>query len=158
MIQYVFLYAYNPPYTVGPFSLGAHDCDIEHATLRVRKKDLRIVEMFYSAHRSTDGVWVPVEQMELHQTTHPILYIAKGSHAIYPKESVYIRIIGFANDHTSRDGIEYHPERESIVLIDKNTIWNCFNTSTCKAPVYHEWWGAENGVSTNWLGRLLGMS
>jgi hypothetical protein len=154
LIQYIFLYAYNPPYTLGMLSFGGHDCDIEHITMKILKHVLRIDEIFFSAHRSSDGRWVSRVNLEM-EYTHPILYIAKGSHAIYPRESVYFRIFGIANDHTSSKGVVSRPS--NLVVINEHTAWNCFQTPTCRAPVYHEWWGDENGTTTNWLKMILGL-
>jgi len=104
---YSFLYSYNGPKKVaGIRDVGAHYGDLEHITV-VLDQASNIKEIFYAAHSSDQGRWVKPDQVEF-EGSHPIVYIANGSHASYPKEGVVFRFYGFGNDYTNK-GLKWTP-------------------------------------------------
>jgi len=85
-LRYIFLYPYNGAYRLfGMFDVGEHEGDIEHITVRVHNITGQIIEIFTSAHRDDEGQWFGASEFDLINGTHPILYIAVGSHAVYPR-------------------------------------------------------------------------
>ena len=160
VIQYIFLYSYNGYKNVlGLFHVGGHQCDIERITVRITKETGQIHDIYFGAHTHKDGLWVKHEDIEF-DGTHPVVYIAQGTHATYSKPGTYIRYFGFGNDKTSTEGISWIPE--NVVYIDENTPWNQFRGRLgapyeCPTPLHHLWWREENGISTNWWKRLFGL-
>lgn len=159
ILQYILLFPYNGPFDVMGMAMGEHQCDIEHVTVHVSKDLDEITEIYYSAHTHKDGMWVNRDDIEFVKT-HPIVYVAKNSHAMYSEAKTYWRILGFANDHTSNDGIMWKPN--NIQYIDDETNWNQFKgylgaPKECTTPKHREWWKGENGVSTTWWKRFFNL-
>jgi hypothetical protein len=118
-ITYILFYPYNEDYDIsGLIHTGGHDADIEHVTIKICinncNKKYSIDKMYYSAHSSGEGLWTNnIEQKGL----NPIVYVAKGSHAMYNKNGYYFRYYGFANDITG-SGFYWKPE----TVIHANTL------------------------------------
>lgn len=121
-LYYHLLYNYQPSYQISfcnnPLYLGGdHQSDIETIKYRILKKDNKIQHISYYQH----GNEVEYSLDNLEKVNHQIIvYIAKYSHASYPKEGRYTRILGLANDYCSnlRDGIKWKPK----VVVDMNSI------------------------------------
>lgn len=118
-IQYLFLYGFNAPYSIGGlFSekstyfagwRGAHQADLEHMTLEFDKNSRTLLRIYFSAHGRYDGMWLDWEGRDIEREgTHPVIFISKGSHGVYPRAGVYRRALGFANDITNK-GIRWEP-------------------------------------------------
>jgi len=122
IISYTFLYAFNEPYRVLRFwEVGAHDCDIEHVTMRIDRDTRELTHVFFSAHGSADGLWLDASSVS-RVGSRPLVYVAVGSHATYPSAGTYVRIFGLANDVTSADG--YILDTNRVIVIDEQTEWN----------------------------------
>lgn len=107
-LVYIFNFCSNSSYRLGKIYLGGdHLGDIEHIRVRVDLSIMRIVKIYYSAHGWDQGAWRTSEEIEWIDY-RPVVYIAKGSHAIYHKEGTWLRIFGCANDHTEK-GLEWNP-------------------------------------------------
>ena len=154
-IHYIFLYTYNAPYKVlNCIDAGEHQSDLEHITIFVSKQTMKIESAYYSAHE--DGMWLHNSDLEM-TDNHPVVYIALGSHACYNKAKTYLRIFGFANDHTSNKGIHLKP---NVKYIDEKTNWNQYKgflgkPDNCHTPMYRGWWGHEDGKNTNFWKRFF---
>lgn len=75
-IQYWLFYPYNS------LSLGEHEGDWEHITVTVNKNET-LRSIYYAAHDSEGERFVPGEFTTI-GITHPVSYVADGSHANYP--------------------------------------------------------------------------
>lgn len=80
-IEYWFFYAYNDG-----FSIFNHESDWEHAVVTIDPNAERITKVFLSAHKG--GTSLPAGSFET-DGTHPVAYVAKGTHANYPKPGSY---------------------------------------------------------------------
>lgn len=119
-IQYLFLYGYNQPYDIsvplGTVYRGdvhdfqnAHEGDLEHLTMKMDTKTGKPVAIFYGSHGSNEGMWMyppgstgkAVNEFTV-EDGRPVVYVARGGHGNYPKEGVYTRVYGLANDHTKK--------------------------------------------------------
>jgi hypothetical protein len=125
-IVYYYFFTYNAAYRINiPFtdkcvSIGGnHHYDCEHIRIRINNNNSGILGIFYSAHSPDQGSWIKPYNIEYMERTHPIVYIARGSHASYPQPGIYLRICCAANDITSRD-IQWIPD--SIIALD-NSEW-----------------------------------
>ena len=122
---YNFLYTYNGPKNVaGLRNIHAHFGDIEHITI-VLNSDNSISELFYAAHSSSEGRWLKPKDVTF-EGDRPIVYVAKYSHASYPKEGVVFRFFGFGNDYTNK-GIKWDPQ---VVILYEDTDTVNFNKNT----------------------------
>lgn len=122
---YNFIYPYNgAKNVVGLRDVGAHFGDIEHITV-VLNSDNSISELFYSAHGSSEGRWLKPTDVTF-EGDRPIVYVAKYSHASYPKEGVVFRFFGFGNDYTNK-GIKWNPQ---VVRLYEDTDTVNFNKNT----------------------------
>ena len=111
-VNYITCYSYNRPFRVMRFlKVGEHWCDIEHQTLEL-DADLKPVRLYYAAHGGENGVWVAWDDVEK-SGDRPVVYVAKGSHASYPKAGYWFRLFGAANDQTAR-GFLWDPALEPI--------------------------------------------
>ena len=115
-IQYMFLYGFNGPYQMAlpgkKIYLNPHEGDLEHFTIELDRETKKIRRYFYAAHEINEGVKMYPHQVSQERDSnggvHPIVYIARGSHAAYSKEGVYVRVFGLADDHT-KEGIRWEP-------------------------------------------------
>lgn len=129
-LTYLFLYRDNIPSYA--FGAGKHDSDIEHVAVYVKRNDdgspdTRISQMYYSSHGVIEGTWLTGDQVKL-KDGHPVVYIARGSHADYPRlgtgiklfsDTRYVwRIFGFANDQIS-NGIGYQVTTDDLVAMPR---------------------------------------
>lgn len=85
--QYCVLFAYNGPSKLCHTCLeaGEHFTDVEHVTVRVCNETDKILSVYYGAHRYNDGMWVDGDDVQKSRTGSPIVYVALGSHAMYPE-------------------------------------------------------------------------
>lgn len=122
---YNFLYPYNGAKNVaGLRNVGAHFGDIEHITV-ILNSDNTISELFYAAHGSSEGRWLKPKDVTF-EGDRPIVYVAKYSHASYPKEGVAFRFFGFGNDYTNK-GIKWDPQ---VIRLYEDTDTVNFNKNT----------------------------
>lgn len=124
-INYMFFYGYNAVTTVlgGLIATGEHFSDIEHITVKVNTATQKIVDVYYGAHSGGELVSdFPSEN------GHPIVYIAKGTHASYPTEGLRIRYYGFGSDHTLK-AMRWSPTK-LIILFDPKYQKNQYNPDT----------------------------
>lgn len=157
IIQYIFFYAYNGPFTVCCFEFGEHESDVEHITMHVSRHTHQITKLFLAAHGYHDGQWIDLNKIKF-QDKHPILYSALHSHATYGKEGTFYRICCCANDHTKESIHKWSPH--NIILIDESTEWNQYKgylgiDNHVSTPLHQEWWKNESKKSTNWFKRLF---
>jgi hypothetical protein len=81
-----------------------------------------LTRVFLSAHGN--GMWYPTTfpSKEDKKTTidffentkHPLIYSSNVSHAMYPQPKNWKRIMGFADDITSSDGLLWKPDRVAL--------------------------------------------
>lgn len=84
---------------------GYHLGDSEKLTILDDKMG-RHCYVFFKAHSTGEGMWLPYHECELNEHQELIVYIARGSHAFYPFSGIYWRIFGIAND-LCENGREY---------------------------------------------------
>ncbi|CAM9652770.1 unnamed protein product [Chrysoparadoxa australica] len=118
-------------------------CSMEHITVRVDADAGEVLEVFFAAHKH-EGKWVPSRAFydKMHAacpyrcgppasertfltlktghnsdgaTTHPVVFCAKDSHALYPKakswsrRTVHRALPGVADDHALGTGVTWTP-------------------------------------------------
>lgn len=124
-LQYMTFYGFNAPYDIGPFKgdvmdfQNAHESDLEHITLEFDKTTQKLTRIYYGSHGSTEGMWLNANNPDIEYVseTHPVAYVARGGHGIYPREGTYVRIFGVANDVTDK-GTRWTPE---LIMVYPNT-------------------------------------
>ncbi|MFA6066837.1 MAG: Vps62-related protein [Candidatus Babeliaceae bacterium] len=148
-IYYTYFYGFNAPYDIGPFTgdlfnfQGAHEADYEHITLELDKKTKELKRIFYAAHGPAEGFWLDAHHPDVtYEGTHPVSFVARGSHADYPKVGTFLRIYGAANDITGK-GMRWTPKIVRIYAPEdarfnpKTMGWVCFPGSFGKRDVAH---------------------
>ena len=85
---YIILFAYNG--TIEP-----HLGDEEYVMIRTDGNN-NPLGMYYSNH--SGGIWVPWWEVPKNKDGHPIVYIARESHAMFPSTGMFHRALGFGND------------------------------------------------------------
>jgi len=141
-LKYCFLYTFNAPYRYA-CNQGGHVYDLEHVDLHIDSTLQHVTKMYYGAHGSKQGTWLRPDQVEWTESTHPVVYVSKGSHACYNTPETRWRIFGLANDKCARGGRVWSPEH--ITLIDENTPWNAFKGGyeaprMGSPPLRQFWW------------------
>jgi len=173
-IFYIFMYAYNGPFWLCGIpekckccSVGAHQADIEHITVEV-KKDMTchsdeerkisdyVTRVYFAAHGSHDGQWIAAKDLKW-KHGKILVYSAKHSHASYQIHGTICRCLGCISDHTG-EGYVWNPK--NIAIIDDTTRWNQYvghlgAPDHVPTPKYHSWWGNESETSTNWFCRFF---
>jgi hypothetical protein len=98
-LYYILYFPYNGPRKIlGLQDAGEHNSDIEHVTIEISKSTMEPVRMYFGAHTSTDGKWVPWSEVQKTRNTHPLVLLALDGHGAYPKAGYARRIFGLAND------------------------------------------------------------
>jgi Vacuolar protein sorting-associated protein 62 len=98
IFQYTFYYPSNP--AIGIFGqcfptnklFGYHEHDIERLTL------YQGGYIHMSAHGHTQGTWTSLLMLDEEEEGRYIIYVSRGSHAMYPRKGTVWRGFGFAND------------------------------------------------------------
>jgi hypothetical protein len=110
-VIYFIFFAYNGNLDVaGCFKAGAHQADIEHVTMRIDRTTKKLLGVYYSAHATVDGAWVTGKDIKFDDgkdgkdgVSHPLVYVAKNSHAMYSAPGTWARFCCFANDSITVD-------------------------------------------------------
>lgn len=172
-IFYIFCYAYNGPFWLcgvaesikrcACCNVGAHQADIEHITVEVKKEAYQrsdekesdlVIRAYFAAHGSRDGRWIEGKNLKW-ENGRILCYSAKHSHASYQKRGTIWRCLGCINDHTENYHVWIPKE---LVYIDDTTHWNQFSGYLGKhvrTPLRHSWWRDESRISTNWFCRFF---
>jgi hypothetical protein len=103
-ITYWFFYPYNPDVC---FTLGEHEADWEHVTVRVELDGdgvPRLHSMAFAAHGDPD--WFGPDDIAYNASGRPVVYVALGSHASYPTRGKQHRN-NVCDDHTGWTGESY---------------------------------------------------
>lgn len=126
-VTYAIVYKDNPAIGLGhcfcPTSetLGYHHGDVERITLlydmepSLRKEPLKV---YFNAHSRGQGTLLDYNACEKSPDGQLVVYIARGSHASYPKPGTYWRIMGVANDVCRNNGRSIHIST-SLPIVNK---------------------------------------
>jgi hypothetical protein len=110
-ITYFTLYAYNGDYNILNIAkTGSHPCDLEHIMLEIDPNTNTLLRVLFSSHTPKDGRWVDAKDIEF-ENNKVVAYAALYGHGLYPKQGMIIRLLGLANDYTSKD-IRWEPKVE----------------------------------------------
>lgn len=176
-LQYIFLYGFNGSFSIcscGSFSpficlkncgeslhlqcdcldctnVGSHIHDLEHITVRINKNG-ELLKVYFGAHQAKDGLWKDKNDVSFVNQTHVKVYIARGSHATYPKGGCWPRAFCTINDYTG-DGDIWFPDNVPVI---NDAIWNLWQGSydTADTPARKDWYKQEEPSSTNFWKRL----
>ena len=96
-------------------TLDFHNYDIEFITIRINKKTKKIYKIYLSQHG--EGEWISYSDISYYKKTHPIIYSAYESHAMYSKKGKFVRIYNFGTDFTD-NGYFWVPF--NLVILPKN--------------------------------------
>lgn len=116
-VRYILFFAFNSGVSLFPCcpvtSIGQHQADIEHVTLHFissendTEDNVKLSRIYFSSH--TGGEWRSIpEGIERDIGGKPIIYVAKGSHAMYAEGKTHIRFCGFGNDYCEKGLQGYH--------------------------------------------------
>lgn len=166
-IQYFLLYTYNPGVELfgscipTHYLMGKHQGDLEHVSLLIEKTTSTIEKVRYSAHSSKQGVWVENEHLPFDENGRLQVYVAKGSHAMYPFNKTVPRICGVANDIIKSNIKCNENTNEIVVLNNKKNRWlftkMYLTPDQMTAPGYRDWWRKmETNYNATWYSRLFG--
>jgi hypothetical protein len=110
-LLYIFFESYNGA-THTPLSfleMGAHDADIEHMTIRIDAATMEVMSIYLGAHQYTEGQWHEPSHLAFLNSTHPVVYASRGSHATYARAGVLQRSRSwfFPHEHTGAGAVWY---------------------------------------------------
>lgn len=161
-IQYLFLYGYNGPYHMPlpgkKIYINPHEGDFEHFTVELDKETHQVKRYFYAEHEVNEGLKLYPHQISYVTddvgVEHPLVFIARGSHASYPREGVYVRLVGIGNDATRKE-IRWEPKlirvyQNADQRFDPKTMgWLYF-------PGYYGERGVKPAYAQEWFGNIDG--
>lgn len=81
-------------------TLSPHDYDVEYVTVRVNTDTQQVHKVYMSSHGG--GSWISPNNMEMFQGSHPTVYVASHSHALYHRPGVFERMLNFGSDYTDK--------------------------------------------------------
>jgi TIR domain-containing protein len=138
-LQYWFFYYYDDRAFLG---LGKHEGDWEMIQLRVGEADVPDVATFAAGRGAQRYEW---SALEIRSDGAPVLYIARGSHACYPRPGRHARLPVVA-DHADGLGREVRPRLE--VISDQGWVrwrgrWGATrgrDAQSPRGPAFHVQW------------------
>lgn len=165
LLQYILKYRANDAYKCCGCcccDLGYHQFDSEHVSIYLDENDTKkgpiIHSMYFSAHSHEQGQWksrTEIEYMDEKQQ-RPVVYVAKGSHAMYPNGGTQWRIFGVANDKCADDvnaknALVWDVRKDRLIEIDEQTPWMKYPgymgyPDNCRTDVNMSWFRHENGI------------
>jgi len=112
---YTNLYMFNGEIHCGyVIPCGFHEGDIEHLIVQLDAHSYEPHQIFLSSHRN--GYWFPWKSIRTYGT-HPLVYVASMTHAMYPTNGYFLRCFGLLSDHT--DGkIFWKPKKIILLHVD----------------------------------------
>lgn len=152
-ITYIFFYAYNGPYRIFNLKFDNHFADFEHITTRVNT-DGELNSIYYARHGYYWGEWKNAPEIERTEDGRPIIYVAKSSHANYPKPGTYFRIFFLANDKTNK-GIKWDPNEVIDITEHSYSKYRGRWSSDQLGLPNQKWWYRENDISAKWYEALF---
>jgi hypothetical protein len=121
-ITYYMIFLNNIGYDIGCWkNVGEHLYDLEHITMKIKKYNESIETVFFSAH--SDGEMKKEKDLEW-KNSRIVVYVAKGSHAMYNRGGTIYRIWFAANDKCGQHISFSHNE---LKLLENNDNWVYFN-------------------------------
>jgi len=141
VIQYWLFYAYNN----GP--LNDHQSDIEVIQIFLDSSNSPVKALFSQHGAGENAVWGDVEKSD----THPVVYVAQGSHANYFR--AYQGKIGIENDVVGSDGKTINPDDLRLVMLGER---NSHPASQSWLDFAGRWgfWGTDEDVALGRAGPL----
>lgn len=77
--------------------LGYHKDDDERLIILTDAENVK-KHVYFNAHGRGQGMWLPYDDCLKNEDGDLVVYVARASHAFYPRPETYVRIFGFAND------------------------------------------------------------
>lgn len=146
-LQYVFMYCYNGnlPVCCGACKCGAHQADVEHATM-IFDEEQDLSKIYFSSHKSSQGEWVDRKDIAMASSHTPIIYVAHNSHANYPAPGTVFRACFAANDEADGNGLVWFPHK--VESVTDGTLWNKYvgylgSPDHCRVPSQNAWYKRE---------------
>lgn len=153
-IVYYIWFPHNGP--IGVFNSGEHVYDMEHITIRFRcaKANIQTAtpwRVLYSIHSKHMWRYWRDDDVDVSSDNRLNVYIAKGSHAMYPQSKTYYRYMGTANDTCERghvastvDIIMYDPNNKifkykSVADMDNSRNWHPRELVYGELPDYYSY-------------------
>lgn len=179
VVQYILFFSNNPGFCCCACSsqcnngfdccpkLGFHDADIEHVTIEFERFQLQPVRVYFAAHGSRQGQWIPFDECNRVKTGDAknantiLVHVAHGSNASYNDHGCYPRLCCITNDFCDdeNNGLVWDPTRLELLTV-VTPLWNQYNGTlgygSVHTPVRSSWWLHEDGQSIGWFGRLFG--
>ena len=119
-LQYWLYYAYNDQ-DRGILRTGRHEGDWEFVQLRMAP-DGAPVAMTFAQHSGAERCgWGEIETTSVDGDTAPVVYVANGSHAAYPRAGTADRPWPDPNDVADGEGLEVRPDVDEIA--DEHPAW-----------------------------------
>lgn len=154
-IVFFLYFTYNGAFNVLGISVGDHEADIEHVTLRLDLVTRQVIAIYYSAH-SDEGRWIDKKDIKFIDK-RPIVYVAKYSHAMYHTEGRQWRIMGFANDKTDF-GFAWN-DYDLTGVEEDSPRWMSYTGKWSRdgvnSVIVKDWWLTQPTKNSNWLTRML---
>ena len=163
-VQYIFFYAYNGDLLPSKAE-SAHEADMEHITVMVKKDLNTIYKVYYAAHDG-EGHWYNLQTSNgvrdgyaITTDGRPIVYSALNSHASYPWAGNWDRGNVLPHDETVDGGSVWDCRQnvtnlgeklypfEGMQWIQFSGRWGeigefSFTSGPC-GPAYQDWWDSE---------------
>lgn len=116
--KYTLYYESNPGVrlaNIGPY-VGYHIGDTEYLIILMANGQPEWV--YFSAHARIEGTWMRWRDCQLIDERTLMVYVALGSHAMYPTPGIKYRILGLGNDQCKTGGDQWVVEKYTLATLD----------------------------------------
>lgn len=153
---YVLFYMVNPGYRIMGSDFGSfHTGDVEHVTVLVDRSSEMPLRVFFAAHSQAQGQWRDVPDCEMVDGgRRPVAYVARGSHASYPKRGTWHRIFGCANDVADGLGWMWDPSDRVLPVNEQDDRMYAYYGEV-DGPARQDWFVREGLKSSTWWQRFF---
>ena len=147
--RYTMFYSYQPTiiksqvlrnYLAKHDNADSHVMDSESFTVHLNATSRVFNRAYMSAHTSKMGKWVTSQAQLEWSDDHPVLYIARNTHAIYNEPKKYHRLFGLVSDDCTQN--------KTYSWLPTVVHWN---TMECVASYPGKW---PNGYGSHWFTRM----
>lgn len=159
LLQYYVFYGMNGKYPClccCCCNIDQHYGDLEYINIKIGRSNGKILSVYFSQGKGGMKVdWADIDRLD--GTNHPIIYVAKYNHSMYPTPGKWYRTCGLKNDFTEQRQPGVNVWDPQVLPIDETTWWNQFvgDYGKVPSPFHSTSWRGGDETSTSFFRRFF---